>query len=82
MLSFFGTWAYLAAWLGNVSNDGLLLLAALFWAGSLALMYVDVRSLSDGLADRSPGTWVLGAVLLYPGVMPIYIFDRLRVLAS
>lgn len=58
------------------SSTALIGLGVLCMPVSLVTMYVDLRDLEENLWDTRPILWVVGAVLLYIVVAPLYIYKR------
>lgn len=61
------------------SSNALVGLGAICVLVSLVTMYVDLRDLDGRLWDTRPILWVIGALLLYIVVAPLYIYKRRQV---
>lgn len=61
------------------SSDALVGLGVICVLVSLVTMYVDLRDLDGRLWDTRPILWVIGALLLYIVVAPLYIYKRRQV---
>lgn len=62
------------------SGAGLLfLLSFLLGIASIGTMYKDLASLEIELWDTRPALWVVGAVLLWIVIMPVYLYKRRQV---
>lgn len=62
-----------------VSSDAAVGLAVLCVPISWVTMYVDLRGLDERLWSTRPIVWVVGAVLLYIVVAPLYVYKRRQV---
>lgn len=62
-----------------VGNTSLFSLGILFLVGSLISMYLDLLSLEVRLYDTRPILWLVGAVLMYFLVVPLYVYKRHQV---
>lgn len=55
---------------------GLLVFSFILGFASIATMYLDLRRLNGSLWDTRPLIWVVGAVLLWIVVLPLYVIKR------
>lgn len=68
-----------SAVLGMLTTDTNLFLFSLVLAiGSVISMYFDLFGLDTRLYDTRPSLWVVGALLMYFLVVPLYIYKRDR----
>jgi len=62
-----------------ISNNALIGLGVFSLLISLVTMYVDLRNLEKRLWGIRPILWIIGALLLYIIVAPVYIYKRRQV---
>jgi hypothetical protein len=62
-----------------ISNNALIGLGVFSLLISLVTMYVDLRNLEKRLWGTRPILWIIGALLLYIIVAPVYIYKRRQV---
>lgn len=60
------------------TNTDLFLFSLVLAIGSVISMYFDLFGLDTRLYDTRPALWVVGALLMYFLVVPIYIYKRAR----
>jgi len=59
-----------------ISSNALIGLGVICVLISLITMYVDLRDLQEPLWNTRPILWVIGALLLYIVVAPLYVYKR------
>lgn len=62
-----------------LGNTSMFAVGLLFLVGSLVTMYLDLLSLEVRLYDTRPALWLVGAVLMYFLVVPLYVYKRNQV---
>lgn len=62
-----------------ISSNAVIGLGVICVLVSLVTMYVDLRDLDERLWDTRPILWVIGALLLYIVVAPLYVYKRRQV---
>lgn len=62
-----------------VSTNALIGIGVVCLFVSIVTMYVDLRDLEGHLWDTRPILWIIGAVLLYIVVAPLYIYKRRQI---
>lgn len=62
-----------------ISSNALIGLGALCVLIALITMYVDLRDLEERLWETRPILWVIGALLLFVVIGPLYIYKRRQV---
>lgn len=63
----------------GISSNALVGLGVICVLVSLITMYVDLRDLDSQLWDTRPIVWVIGSILLYIVIAPLYIYKRRQV---
>lgn len=62
-----------------LTNISLFTVGVLLLFGSLVSMYLDLLNLETRLYDVRPILWMVGAILMYFLVFPLYVYKRQRV---
>lgn len=60
----------------STASGGLLIFSGVSGVAAIVAMYMDLRELDRHLWDTRPVVWVIGAVLLWIVVLPVYLYKR------